>query len=592
MNYTPIVRSQALVMGLLLILATFDYYFIYGYKKSLVITWLVALIMIATYFMQSEDIKKLGMNRFGKADAYAIIFLLVIFAPLYLIRLYTIPWQINSDEVTIAQHVRSLISQNEIDLFGPSNYFNFPAFIFVFFGWLAQRLGEVTLLNMRAIHALFGLLIIVPSFLFFRLFLSRVLAVGTTALIMSNHTLIFISRMVMRNNVGLLNEMAALLILFYGLKRQSLFYTFLGGIVAGFSFYHYPPARIIFFIWIFFLATLMLFWRKTALSHIVSFGVISCLGFFLTVAPMLIAIYKIPPSPGPSYSRQQLLIFPEGRLQQQQWHSTPDPWEAVKINIKQGVTMFNRPLHDLGYMYPNYGLHSGFIDPLTGILLWIGLVNLIFKRPKDEQDILMVSSFIFLWAVFTFLVNKAPFYTRLFVILPFIAYLVIIALKKIAALISKSLKLSPQMKIVMVPFVLSIGIITIAGWNLKMGWDVVQTGFTTGNDVGGTGRFVEARIGKPSYAFYLIASQDYPYYNWGLPYQWKGWLGFFVSEHQKFSVLNPEDFISKVGDPPFTLFMNQKLWHMKSKEIKDIYENLVVHNIKPDGSLIAIEIFH
>jgi hypothetical protein len=591
MNRILFIRGLVLALGVGLALSTFDYYFRYGYHPVLLVTWLSSLIIIAAYLFIYHP-RGSALLSLSKVDIYVLIFLYAIFAPLYLVKLYTLPWQINSDEVVIAQYARELLTKDDVDLFGPSNYFRFPALIFVVFGRLAEALGGVTFFNMRSVHALSGLAIIIPAYFFFRLHLSRFLASMATMLVMSNHALLFISRMVLRNNVGLLNEVVALFFLYQGLKRQSLFHAFVGGALAGFSFYQYSPSRIIFGVWIVYLIVLGIYQYKATLRPIIKIGAVSCSAFVIAIIPMVIATMKLPELPvGQDYEKQQLLIYPEGRLHQQQWSSTLSPVAGVKKNILNGLTMFNRALHDQGYMYPNYGLGSGFVDPITGILLWVGVVSLLFKRQKKDFDVLIISSFIILWAIFIFIVNKTPFYTRLLIMLPFVALCVVIALHAIATLLKpKVIKLTPHLGAVFIPAVISIGVIIIVGWNLALFWNVNQVGVAKGNDIGGTARYIEARAEQPNHTFYLVADQAYPYYDWGLQYMWKGWLGFFAQEGQETIILPSEKFIDNIQDPPLTLFMNRRLWRDSRIAIKNIAKNVRVHNIKPDGSLVAVEI--
>ena len=75
------------------------------------------------------------------------------------------------------------------------------------------------------------------------------------------------------------------------------------------------------------------------------------------------------------------------------------------------------------------------MDPLTGILLWIGVAVLgirVIRRRADEGVLLALSGFLVLWLSFAFIINKAPNYTRLLITLPFVAYLVTEAVRWLA----------------------------------------------------------------------------------------------------------------------------------------------------------------
>ena len=97
-----------------------------------------------------------------------------------------------------------------------------------------------------------------------------------------------------------------------------------------------------------------------------------------------------------------------------------------------GLGTFNSKVVDHSWIYPNYG--HGFVDPLTGIVLWARRGDRRARRSSagDARTRARCScsvGFLVLWLSFAFLVNKAPNYTRLLVTLPFVAYLVVEALR-------------------------------------------------------------------------------------------------------------------------------------------------------------------
>lgn len=503
-----------------------------------------------------------------KSDLIGFLLLLIIFAPLYLLSLYTIPFQINTDEITIMIAEKNILSQGIKELFSLSSYFNFPAAIFLVFGFLGNILGGITLEHMRLLHALSGLLIIFLSYILFRLlFKSSLLSFFASMVLGANHSLLGISRMAMRDNSALLIELASLILLFLSFKYRSLLLGFLGGIFAGIGFYVYHPARIAIIIWTFFLLYYLIrFKRKWMVLVLFT----SILGFLLTAFPIILAEVTA----NNSYAREQLLIFKEGRKLQMEWFHAKDELEGIKINVINGLTTLNRPLSDSGWIY--YNLGHGFLDPLTGFLIWLGVFSIltsIFKRKdvKPEEFFVLVGFFIIFFSL-VFFITKAPDYTRLLIILPFISYLAI-----------KGLGFTRKPLLILI-------VTVILFWNMKIFNDFVQVGFKYGNDVGGTARYVEARKDFLNYNFYLAADKIYPYYGWGEQGQWENWIGFFASDNQKVMVLSPFDFMNNLSKPPFSVFMSKSLWLSSKSIFISRYPNYQIHNIKPDGSLIAIEV--
>ena len=471
--------------------------------------------------------------------------------------------------------------------FGLSHYFGFPNLSFLVFGKLSQFLGGITLNNFRLVHGFFGLLIVLLSYLFFRQSLSPFYGLAGAAILASNHALLGISRMAMRDNSGLLLELAALTLLLYGLRRKSRFLSFLGGALAGLTFYVYYPARITIFLWGLSLL-ILLFMKKISWRSALNIGAVNLLGFIIAASPILVATTK---SPGVlNYQREQFLIFPEGQKLEKEWTNIQTTEGAVRKNIVNGLTAFNSKIHDQGYIYPNYG--HGFLDPLTGILIWIGLIIILRRREKTGAHILAVVGFLTIWLVLSLLVTKAPHYTRLLTVLPFVSYLALFAIKTVFeylwGLVSKFfsgalLNFVKNSSVIVIVIVIVISNLTIFG-------DFAKQGLAEGNDVGSTARYVEARKNIPNYKFYLVASKEYPYYSWGEAYQWKDWLGFFASESQKVEVLEPENFLNSFDKPPFTIFMRQSIFRREEAAIKEKYPDFEIHNIKTDGSLVALEI--
>src|SRR3989344_1530426 len=158
-----------LIIGLLLSVVNLLGYYLSGYSLIIFIFWLIAIIFCGLYFylLENKEIKKI--NPFDKKDLFTIIILLFIFSPLYIAFIYTVPFQINSDEVVIASVSKEIAYESNVDLFGLSDYASNPNLIFFVWGKLAQLIGDIDFFHIRLIHAFCGLIIIVLSYLFFRL---------------------------------------------------------------------------------------------------------------------------------------------------------------------------------------------------------------------------------------------------------------------------------------------------------------------------------------------------------------------------------------------------------------------------------------
>lgn len=518
-----------------------------------------------------------------KLDLFIILILGIIFTPLYLLFLDSIPFQINTDEITIMMWAKELANQANPDLFGLGGYAALPSFIFIIIGKIAQALGGINLANIRLIHASFGLLIVILSYLFFRMAWPPFLA-GMGAIILGvNHALVAISRMAMRENSGLLLEIMALGLLYYGFKTKQLIYLLLGSLITGLTFYVYFPSRMTIIIWILNLVGCVVFLKGWDRKFLLKTALISAVGFLIVASPIIVATIRVSPAEL-RYQREQLLIFAEGRKMQKAWIGAISEAEGLRQNIINGLTIFNNTKSDYSYIYPNP--NHGFVDPLTGILVWLGVVivigQAILRSRINSFDLLNLTGLVVLLFTFSFITNKAPNYTRLLVILPFVVYFVVRG-------ISGALELFQATNLVKNSVLVGVTSLILI-WNLTIFSDFIQKGLKEGNDVGGTARYVEIRKHISGYKFYLSADKTDPYYSWGDEWQWRGWIGFFAGDHQEMQVLSPDDFIVKLDQPPFTVFMSKLLWIQSKAEFMARYPNFQIHHIKPDGSLVAIEV--
>ncbi|MEX2008001.1 MAG: hypothetical protein WD850_00680 [Candidatus Spechtbacterales bacterium] len=583
-------RVGILITGIALSLVASLTYYGSGFQPGALLLWLSALFLCAAFFyLHDGSTFRLNMR---KSDVLALSLLVLLFAPLYFVRLYTIPFQINTDEVTIMYFQRLNVANP--DIFGISNYLDFPSLIFIATGWMQELLGGVGLFHARIVHAGFGITIIVLAYVFFRQFFPVFWAAFAAVVLGANHALLAISRMAMRDNSGLLVGLASLAFLYYGYFHKRTLHTFVGGGLAGLCFYVYFPARAVLFIWLAYLVSfgMLLLLRRRNIQWVFQAGAVAVLGFFIVSGLLHIAELKNTTDSGEDFYRERFLVFEEGRIQQQYWVNAPTIAEGVMVNIKNGLTTFNNNVSDQSFIYPN--ANHGFVDPLSGVLLWIGIGIILVKAYRNrgfkQEDLFMLIGFFSLYISYAFIINKSPNYTRLLIILPFVSFFITQAAKIVSEKSSEllgTLSLSRRVSSISLGVLLAI---TIVSLNVLIFGDFARKGLAEGNDVGGTARYIEARKDAPGHQFVLVADQTYPYYSWGEKFQWEDWLGFFVGENQSYAVLDSESFIEKLPDSNATIFMNELVWLNYKRSLKEKYKEMKLHNIKTDGSLIAIEV--
>lgn len=561
-----------------------------GYSRGMLIVWLAAVLTLGFYCWKESA----ALPRVSLGDFAAAVGLALVFVPLYVVHLYAWPVQVSSDEPTIMGVSDEYTNQPGFDPFGYSTYQTRPALLFAVWGHAGKLIGGIDLYHMRLLHALVGLAAIGLSYFLFRQLLPRPWALFAGCLFGLNHVYLMISRLAMRENTGVFIEVIALALLLYGLRRSHLFVTYLGGIAAGLGFYTYHPGRAAFPLWVLFLLLLGLLYRsQIPLRRLGRFGAIAVAGFVIMAGPLLIAESKAPQIAAEVDPIAQLLITSRGREFQRTDSHSDTVLEGYKKNVEWGLTTFNSKVHDHGNIYINEG--HGFVDPLTGVLLWIGVaaVGFGFIRRRGSTEpwpLLMLSGFLALWIAFAFLINQAPKYPRLLIVLPFVAYLVTEAVRLLGRLLELDLSRLGY-RPGRLPRVALAGAVlaAIAAWNIAIAWDYVDRGRAQGEQIGSTGRYIASH---PKQDVYLIADRQapYPYFTWGEPEWWQSWLSRFSSQAQLRQVVPSSVLDSLRPQPPFGLLMSRAFLNVAQPSLVDRYPGGRVRNVTPSGQLVVFEV--
>ncbi len=560
----PILGSAGVALGI----ASIATYNNDGSTRRMFLLWCASLITLSLTFMQPRVGRP---RREWLLDFAAAGGVMLVCAPIYLIALYDWPIQVNSDEVVIASRMQEYANTPDMDLLGVTGYLGHPALLFVGLGKLGQAIGGIDLFHVRLLHASIGLLAIGAAYFFLRQLLPRRWAIVATLILGLNHSLFMLSRMAMRENTALLVEVVALGLLLWGLRRDRLLATFTGGVVAGLGFYVYFPGRAVFALWMVALVSLAVFFHKRlGFKKIVRAGAVATLGFALMASPVVIAGLKAPPE----FNEQQrlaLMIFPESRQIQKEWVAADTIAEGYKTNVAWGLSTFNNTIHDHAFAYPNEG--HGFVDPLTGGLLWIGVGTAIVRLIRGRSEpwpLVAVAGFLTLWLAYAFLINKAPNYPRLLITLPFVAYFVAEAIRGVAALIAGLIKRDDAKAVgFATAAVACIVVVVIGGWNLAIANDFMDRGERKGDDIGDTGRYIEEHpeLG----AFFLSAGPSLRYYVWGDSYMWPDRLALFSGSYANVGAIPPKELKTWQGTPPFAIFMGRTVWEVHKLQLREHY---------------------
>jgi len=491
-------------------------------------------------------------NRYGvfrrlkKGDWLAAGAILLVFAPLYLINVHNFPRQMNTDEVAIMNAERLLSANPSTDIYGPSFYSDLPALIFWIFGKIGMAIGGVTLGHMRLLHAVSGLLIIVLCFILARLLaLPRPAALAAASVVALNHSFYIFARFAMRDNTSALFELLALVCLYTGWQKRHYGWTILGGFFGGLTFYTYYPSRMTMVVWLAFVFMAVVlkrqhWWTATKLAAV------ALLGTLIILSPLLIGDSRhVPTDPYPTH---QFLWQQAAREQERAYRGTATIRQALEINATHGLLVFNKPYADQGLLYINPGY--GFVDTLTGILLWAGVVAVIavsvWRRRLSNGDLFGLTGFLVIWLSLALLITRAPDYTRLFIVLPFVGYFIGRFVQVCGEVLRKVWLRRGSW---LLPWaVATAAIVAVACMNFLPVRAYYRAGARDGDGVGDTIRFEELHNTENA-AWLFAPGTSTQYFFWGIPQYWEGWIAFDKGEGQPLQMATVDDILTNNVNP-------------------------------------------
>ena len=201
----------------------------------------------------------------------------------------------------------------------------------------------------------------------------------------------------------------------------------------------------------------------------------------------------------------------------------------------------------------------------------------------------MLSSFLALWVAFAFLINQAPKYPRLLIILPFVAYLVTEAVRLLGRLLERGLSRLGYTRGRLPRVALATAVLAaIAAWNLAIAWDYVDRGRAEGEPIGSTGRYLASR---PDQNFYLVADENGPYqYFRGERGWWPLWLSRFSPGVGLRDSIQTDQLESLRPQPPFSLLLSRDFLTVVESDLVDRYPHGRVRNVTPNGQLVVYEV--
>jgi hypothetical protein len=567
-----------------------------GYSHGLFVLWVVAIGLSGFPFFLKRVRGYPAL--LTKEDVLPISLLVGIGIALYTFSLNWFPIQMAVDEVVTLSETRDVFSQPR-DLLGPSHYHDYPNMGYVCFGYMAKLLGGLSITTLREANAYLGVVTLVALYLFYRVCCQRFVALGAACVAGYCHSLVGLSKIGIRGNVDVLVEVIAYSILIRAAKLRCQFLAFVGGAAAGGAYYFYYPARSSIIIWGLVNALVAAFSDKVGRRAIAQLYAISFLAFMMTAAPEMIASAER----ADPYLKQQLLFTKEGIAQQMDRESTDNPMRAYINNVSNSLTAFNTAKSDHWGNYWNPG--HGFVEPITGAFLWIGLLSLI-RLKKREEEVNWVATvclvgFSFLLFLYTFVIGNAPAYTRLIILLPFIGFLVVNGGLVFSKIINRALAKSNLSIRLSAHLVVAVIVILSFINNLQILSVWLESGLKDGERFGATIRYVEERRDQPGYKFYIVtpskASPAASFLTWKTATDCE-FLLRVVAPNREIHAIEPNVFCSEIGKglicgqplrPPLTVFVTKSITPCLEDFVR-AYPQMKMHPMLPNYEYEALEI--
>ena len=441
-------RNTLAITSAVLLLFSMTVYIYYGYHSMIFWIWLAAVVIGAGYFyLFKKNKQNESVCGFDGCDFIIAAIITVVVAVGYFSIDVSHPQHTLVDEIH-ASIETLLVSKPHYDVFQPTDLFYRPAPPFSIAGHFLQLFNQpIDLYSVRMAHIMLTLLVVFCAyFLFRRVFSEKFLAVIATLLLAGAHSLFAFGHLSIMTNTSILMQVLAMLFLTMSVQRNSFFHAFIAGFFSGLGWAMYSPAKIVIFCLLVPLITIAVLQslkvlEKTRLNlkRIIS---IVLLGFFFGICPFVVGALTVPAegtrSPD-AYFTAQILLFPEAREHQHrllnehvQWHcryrdlkdcSELTRWGAIRKNVINGLITFNSvgKVNGTNYVTTLYNSFTPFVDLLTGIFLWIGVLFalLAIRRGKIEMAIIL-TNFVFLYLFFSLFVARAPDVSRLMITLPFV----------------------------------------------------------------------------------------------------------------------------------------------------------------------------
>jgi len=130
-----------------------------------------------------------------------------------------------------------------------------------------------------------------------------------------------------------------------------------------------------------------------------------------------------------------------------------------------------------------------------------------------------------------------------------------------------------------------LGVVMIFYWNGMMWGDFIRSGFSKGDSVGSTLRYLQKRKFETEHNFYTIFNKNQAYFIRGFKRRFGQIVGW-----DRVHVIQPEVFYDQNLQRPFTIFIYKKDWRRFRRDLLQVFPDLTEHSLVPSAGYMAIEV--
>ena len=516
-----------------------------GFGTVVLAAWMASLVLAVAALWPFRRGPGPGDDRTTPGEALFLAAVMGVLALLVLPYAASMPFEISTDEIYSTAEVRDFAAGRSDNPLGLAGWWGLPALQFAVLAVIGVVTGT-SIEAMRLVSGLVAVATVIPFYLWVRSLNGRTTAIVATAMLAASHSFIGWGRIALTQNVPVLLFAVGAALLAIGLRRGCALRVLLGGMALGFGWYTYPSAQILILVWGALLLSAVVL-RTDRARDLAPAAALSLVGFALVALPMFVNVFTqwdafTMRADAVSIMNPEAVALMGGRM------GLENPEAIVRENLLRGLLSFNGAYPYVTYYNPR----AGFIDPVSGALLWLG-VGIALVRIRDIGLRLPLIGFLGVY-VAGLLTEGAPVHGRLLIGVPCVAILSATAFLRIGRALVPDPARGRARRRLTVAF---LGLFVILNLTMFRGFVGAQLASGTNDVATAIGRtlgvgveavnplarfFGQAPSWDPRTLVVLLDDPANPLYNWADREAWVTWAAFFSDPRRVFHLTDAAEF--------------------------------------------------